>query len=54
MVNFRCDGTAPTATTGMQLAVGDYWIIVGGDDINNFRCINTAPGASEIRVLVYH
>ena len=53
VVNFRCDGTAPTATTGMQLAVGDYWTIVGNKNITNFRAIDTSAGASEIRVLLY-
>lgn len=53
VVNFRCDGTNPTATNGMQLAVGDYWVIVGTDNVKNFRCIDTAAGASDIRVLLY-
>jgi len=53
VVNFRCDGTNPTATTGMQLAVGDYWTIVGTENIANFRALDTSAGASEIRVLLY-
>jgi len=53
VINFRMDGTAPTAAEGMQLAVGDYWVIEGTQNIKNFRCINTAAGESDVRVLLY-
>ena len=53
VVNFRMDGTAPTAAAGMQLAVGDYWVIEGYQNIKNFRCIDTGAGASEVRCLFF-
>ena len=52
-VNFRMDGTDPTAAAGMQLAAGDYWVIEGTQNIKNFKCINTAAGAASIRVLLF-
>lgn len=52
-INFRMDGTNPTATDGMQLAAGDYWVIESTGNIKNFRCIDTAAGASDVRVLLF-
>lgn len=52
-INFRLDGVDPTTSTGMQLAAGDYWVIEGFENIQNFRCLDTAEGASSVRCMFF-
>lgn len=42
-VRWRDDGTAPTATVGMQLAPGDYFFYTG--ELSNIRFIEEAASA---------
>jgi len=50
---FRMDGVAPTATVGVPLVAGSSMVIGGTQDLKNFRCIDTATGASSVRVQTY-
>lgn len=40
-IRVRYDGTAPTATVGMLLEVGDTMTVTGSDVLRNFRAIRT-------------
>lgn len=53
IIRFRLDGTAPTATNGIPLAVNTFYTIKGAENIKNFRCIDTAAGASSVKVLPF-
>lgn len=52
-IRFRMDGTAPTATTGTLLKSDTYYTIINTENIKNFRCIDTAAGASDVMVLLF-
>jgi len=52
-VRFRIDGVAPTATVGHYIAAGSSMVIKGMDNLRKFRCIDTAAGASSVKVTVY-
>lgn len=52
-VRYRMDGTAPTATTGTLLKADDILTLTGTNNIKNFRCIDTAAGASDVHVDYY-
>lgn len=45
-VRFTLDGTVPTAAIGNVLAVNDGILLTGYDNIEDFRCIETAASAS--------
>lgn len=51
-IRFRYDGAVPTATEGHHADAGDELVVVGYDDINNFRAIraNDATADSVIKV----
>lgn len=49
-VRFRTDGTAPTATEGHLLYIGDVLTIEGLTDILNFKAISTTSGTSTLRI----
>jgi len=52
-IRFRMDGTAPTEDDGMLLNANNYYTIIGGASISNFHCIDTAAGASSVKVLPF-
>ncbi|MCP4585319.1 hypothetical protein [Pseudoalteromonas sp.] len=52
-VRVRMDGTDPTAAEGIQIDNGEMYTIVGTTNIANFACIDTAAGASSIKVLYF-
>jgi len=49
-VRFRMDGVDPTAVEGHLLNVGDVLELEGGTAVLQFRAIQTAAGASNLRV----
>lgn len=53
-IRFRIDGTDASTTTGHQVLAGEDITIVGGVNINNFSCIDTATGASNVYVTVFY
>ena len=52
-IRFRIDGDDATLTTGHLVGVGESITIVGGVNVNNFSCIDTAAGASSVYVTVF-
>jgi len=52
-IRFRMDGTAATATAGMLLPANNYYTIINAENIKNFSCIDTAAGASSVKVLAF-
>ena len=52
-IRYREDGTAPTATEGPKIDAGTEHLIIGTENITNFRCIDTAAGASSVKCLFY-
>ena len=54
-IRIRLDGgtTAPTASNGIQLKADTYFTIVNLENIKNFRCIDTAAGASAVHVHLF-
>jgi len=52
-IRFRNDGVTPTATNGMLLNSGSYYTMINAENIKNFRCIDTATGASAVHVLMF-
>ena len=52
-IRFRLDGTAPTATNGIKLNTSNYYTIIGAENIKNFHCIDTAAGASSVKVIPF-
>lgn len=51
-IRFRMDGIAPTATVGALVNQGSSITIKGAVNLKNFRCIDTASGASSVAVHV--
>lgn len=51
--DFHYLATAPTADAGMLLPVNTPLYLYGTDDIKGFRCIDTAAGASSVKVLLF-
>lgn len=49
-LRFRTDGTAPTATEGHLLYIGDVLVVEGLTDIRNFKAISTTSGTSTLRI----
>lgn len=45
-IRFTLNGTTPTSTVGNVLAVNDGILLTGYDNIEDFRCIETAASAS--------
>ena len=52
-IRFRIDGTDATTSTGHLVSVGESITIVGGVNVNNFSCVDTAAGASSVYVTVF-
>ena len=52
-IRFRMDGTAPTATVGMDLEAGGVLTITGHTNISKFRCIDTSDGASTVHCMFF-
>jgi len=52
-IRFRMDGTAATADNGVLLKADSYFTMINFENIKNFRCIDTAAGASKVTVLVF-
>ena len=52
-IRFLLDGTAPEAASGMLLKADKYSLITGMENIRQFKCIDTAAGASSVKVLVF-
>jgi hypothetical protein len=52
-VRFRLDGIAPTATVGHILPAGSSWILKGTRDLKNLKIIDTASGASSVKVTLF-
>ena len=52
-VRFRMDGTAPTATVGHIIASGGSYVVEGHVAIKNLKFIDTAAGASTVRVTTF-
>jgi len=52
-IRFRIDGTDASTTTGHLVQVGESITIVGGVNANNFSCIDTATGASNVYVTIF-
>ncbi|MCK4328801.1 hypothetical protein KAX02_03055 [candidate division WOR-3 bacterium] len=53
MIRFRMDGTDATADNGMPLPANNFYTIIGAENIKNFSCIDTAVGASSVKVLPF-
>ncbi len=45
-IRFTLNGTTPTASVGNVIAVNDGFVVLGYDNIEDFRCIETAATAS--------
>ncbi len=52
-IRYREDGTNPTAAEGPKLDAGVDHLIIGTGNIINFKCIDTAAGASSVKCLFY-
>lgn len=52
-VRFRLDGTAPTASVGHVIAAGGSYIVEGTVAIRKLSFIDTAAGASTVRVTTF-
>jgi len=52
-IRFRQEGT-PTADVGHYVTPGQTITLTGMTNLKNFRCIDTAAGASSVRVTVFH
>ena len=52
-IRFLLDGTAPEAASGMLLKADEYLLVTGFENIRQFKCIDTAAGASSVKVLVF-
>ena len=53
-IRFRGDGTAPTATVGMLLNVGDTFVVWGTEDLNNAKFIRTTGTSGTVTVRYSH
>jgi len=49
----RVDGTAVTATTGHEIPAGGSYVLEGISSIKNANFIDTASGASTIRITAF-
>lgn len=52
-VRFRIDGTDPTASAGHVIAAGSSILLRGANTLRNLRFIDTAAGASTVRVTTF-
>ena len=52
-IRFRQEGT-PTADVGHYVTPGQTITLTGMTNLKNFRCIDTAAGASSVKVTVFH
>jgi hypothetical protein len=52
-IRFRIDGVSPTASVGHYLASGQSMVLKGMDNLRKFRCIDTAAGASSVKITVF-
>lgn len=52
-IRVREDGTSPTADEGLPVAAGQEYLIIGTQNVTNFKCIDTAAGASSVKCLFY-
>lgn len=53
-MRFMIHGSNPSATTGHKMDAGQSYVIMGEQNVANFRCIDTATGASAVMVTVFH
>ena len=53
-VRVMLNGTDATADNGIKLSPGQSMTIVGGRNLKNFECMDTAAGASSVKVIVFH
>ena len=53
-VRMMLNGDAATADNGIKIDAGQSYEIVGGANVKNFRCMDTATGASSVKVIVFH
>lgn len=49
-VRYRMDGTAPTATEGILLEVGEIVTLVGAGDLSRFKAIRTGATSAVLKV----
>ena len=49
-LRFRLDGSNPTATNGHRLQAGDVLVLVGVNNLRNFRAIRDTGTSATIRV----
>ena len=49
-LRFRLDGNNPTATNGHRLQTGDVLVLVGINNLRNFRAIRDTGTSATIRV----
>ena len=54
VIRLRMDGTDPTATEGIKVEVTEKYLIIGTENIVNFRCIDTGDGASTVKCLFFY
>lgn len=52
-VNYRDDGTAPTATEGIPMSAGTAWIVENSRDILTAIRFIDVSGASDVRIAYY-
>lgn len=52
-IRFKLSGDAATATNGLQIKADNTYLIVGRENVRNFRCIDTSAGASAVHVLPF-
>jgi len=52
-IRFREDGSNPSATEGLRIEAGQNYTVVGSENVERFRVIDTADGASTVKVQMY-
>jgi len=52
-IRFLLDGTDATANNGLLVQAGQNVTITGVNNVKNFSCIDTAAGASSVKIIVY-
>ena len=52
-IRFKLNGDAPTATDGIKISAGQNYTVIGVQNVRNFRCIDTAAGASAVHLIVF-
>lgn len=50
-ITFTCDGTTPTATVGIEVAVGGSFELVDPSEIKNFKAFANGAGNSVLEVM---